>query len=392
MEDFSSLSTVIDTEAGPSAAGGGSPTPAEINPEPAKEPASLREDLEAVFKDEKKDAAKEPEPKAEPKPDPTPKKEEAEQKAEPKQEEPAKDDAKTAADPAEAKEGASAKEAKPEEGKEFRGPPKRFLPDSHEVWRNVPRSVRRDIETMEREHQAETERFTEVSQRYDRVRDFDELAQRNGRDLRESLAQVHQFENLMRENPVAALNMALLQVGPRKPDGQPFSLYEVAQHIAQQGPEGYQRMVAQPAQQQGQRQPDPQVEQLQTEIASMKAAQLARDIIEPFKAKNPRYEELQDDIAFFLKSGKIPQTLSHQDRLAAAYDMAVRINPASHATPANPDPGPGTQERRADPEDFSGSKSIKSSPGSVTEEVEDQAKSGESTRDSILKEMRRLNR
>ncbi|UIJ43789.1 hypothetical protein LZK98_11870 [Sphingomonas cannabina] len=402
--DEAPLSTVIDTEPGPSAAGGGTPSltePAEQQPPPKE---SVRDSLEAAFRadDSKKEEKKEakgdepkPEQKAETKPEKSaaPEKKDAKAEAEPK--EAPKDDAKAAAEPAETKEAAPKEEAKPEEAKEFRGPPKRFLPDSHEVWRNVPRSVRRDIEVMEREHEEERQRFQEVSQRYDRIRDFDELARSNGRDLREILAQVHQFENLMRQNPIAALNMALMQVGPRKADGQPFSLYDIAQHIAQQGPEGYQRMVAQPAPQ-PQPQPARESEEMQAirqELAELKVSRIEADVIEPFKAKHPRYDELQQDIAFFLKSGRIPQSLSLTERLAAAYDMAVRINPSSHAaTPAaSNDPGPGA-DRRADPEDFSGSKSIKSSPGSVTEDVSDMAKSGESTRDSLLAEMRRLRR
>ena len=52
-------------------------------------------------------------------------------------------------------------------------------------------------------------------------------------------------------------------------------------------------------------------------------------IIEPFRAANPRYDELQDDIALFLQSGKIPASLTPLQKLEAAYDMAVRINPTS---------------------------------------------------------------
>jgi hypothetical protein len=52
------------------------------------------------------------------------------------------------------------------------------------------------------------------------------------------------------------------------------------------------------------------------------------DIIAPFEAEHPRFEELKDDVAFFLQSGRIPQSLSPVDRLAAAYDMAERINPS----------------------------------------------------------------
>src|SRR3546814_16478641 len=63
----------------------------------------------------------------------------------------------------------------------------------------------------------------------------------------------------------------------------------------------------------------------------MQEQQLAATIIDPFKRDHPRYAELEQDIAFFLQSGKIPTSLSPSDRLAAAYDMAERINPPSHA-------------------------------------------------------------
>lgn len=383
MTDFSSIdtpSTVIDTDAGPSAAGGGAPSLSEPAEPKGDAPLSLRAELEAAFKEDQK-----PEPKA----DPVPK---DEKPAEPKPDE-AKPDAKPAKvdepakEPQPAPEGDKQPEPKQDDKPEsnFKEPPKRFLADSREAWRNVPRAVRRDIEAWHAEHEQDQQRYREVSDRYDRVREFDDLARSNGRDLRESLTQVAQFEDMMRQNPVAALNMALMQVGPRKADGQPVSLYELAQHVIQQGPEGYQQMMARAQQAQQQPQEDPRVGQLQQELQQIKVQQLATQVIEPFKAAHPRYDELQDDIALFLQSGKIPATLSLQERLAAAYDMAERVNPPSRdyqPAPIQQD-GPG-QERRADL-DFSGSKSIKSSPGSVSEDFEDNAPEGESIRDSLRK-------
>src|SRR3546814_12823543 len=95
----------------------------------------------------------------------------------------------------------------------------------------------------------------EALERYESVRDFDELARQNGRDLRQSLMQVNELENLLKSNPIAGLNKVLMQAGPHKADGQPVSLMEVAQFIVQKGPQGYQQMMAQaqqPQQQQAQ--------------------------------------------------------------------------------------------------------------------------------------------
>ena len=139
-------------------------------------------------------------------------------------------------------------------------------------------------------------------------------------------------------------------------------------------------------------QPDPQVQQMGTKvqqleatIESMRHEQAAATIIEPFRAANPRYDELQDDIAFFLQSGKIPASLSPQEKLEAAYDMAVRINPASHDNDAPPqtDLEPA---RRAD-ESFSAGKSIKSAPGAITPTMEPQR--GRSIGDTLRAQMKR---
>src|SRR3546814_16029092 len=65
------------------------------------------------------------------------------------------------------------------------------------------------------------------------IREYDELAARNGVDLRQTLAEVKHLEDLMEANPLAALNAILLRSGPRKADGQPVSLFEMAAHIVQ---------------------------------------------------------------------------------------------------------------------------------------------------------------
>lgn len=401
MEDLATapLSTVLDAEPSPSPTGGGQMSLSE----PEAAPKSLREDIEAAFKeaDQPKEEGDDPKPdkvdqpeKGEKAKDEGAEKPEAE-KSEPKEEKKPQDraaDGKFAAKPDEAEQPKDGEDKRPTQVEQgITQAPRTFLPDAKEKWANTPRAVQRDVENLIKEAEARDEQHRETTQRYDRLRDFDDLARSNGRDLRESLQQVHQFENMMSRNPVSALNMALMQVGPRKADGQPYSIYEVAQFVVQQGPEGYQQMMAQGQQTSQQQANDPRVEQLEQQLREMKVQTLTAQVIEPFKAQHPRYDELADDIALFLQSGKIPQTLSLHDRLAAAYDMAERVNPSSHVLQApDNDQGPGT-DRRADA-DFSGSKSIKSSPGSITETVDDQAKSGESIRDSIMEAGRRIRR
>lgn len=388
------VSTVIDTEPGPSASGGGQVpiTPiAEID-----EGGDRRGDLEAVFKDAAKKAeepAKEPtEDKEADAKDTKPAKD---AKAEPDKAPESDTKAETGDEPDKAEKDADAapqakEPAKDDKPSRYPEPPAKFLPDAKEHWRNVPRAVQRDIATLTAEHEREVGQYRESHERYQSIRQFDELARSNGRELKDSLARVNEIENTLQANPVAGLNRILMEIGPRKADGQPVSLYEVAEHIVRQGPDGYQRMVAQQPQQQ--QRDDPRISALQEELAQLKEQQLEATIIRPFAETHPRYAELEADIAFFLQSGKIPDSLSAPERLEAAYDMAARINPASHASAQDQQDRPEPEsDRRAEPS-FSGSKSIKSAPGSVTEEVDDQAPGGESIRDTLRKEMRRLTR
>lgn len=375
------LSTVIDTDTENDAAGGGKAAISE---------PSARDDVAAAFKeaDDKEDPKEEAKP--EPKKDETPPKTEAKEAdkkpdaedAKPSAEEP-KPDAKAEAKPAD-EEAREKREPKPGEG-EYMEAPKSFLPEAKEKWGNVPRSVRAEVHRVLEEAAVANDQY----KRYDDIRPFDELAKSNGRDLRESLVKLNEIENLLQANPIAGLNAILGEIGPRKADGQPYSMMEVAQFIAQQGQDGYQRIVQNGQQAQQQQQGNAQIEALQQQIAMMQVDATTRDIIEPFRAQHPRYDELQDDIAFFLQSGKIPPSLSPSEKLAAAYDMAVRINPASHVDQGQAQDGLAQDSRAAS--DLSGQpKSIKSSPGSVSDDTSDTATSDESVLDSIRAVQRRM--
>lgn len=389
MTDFAdtiTLSTDLDPDAGPSAAGGG-----EVVEQSG--PTSVRSDLEAVFKEDAKAPAKEEAP-AEEKPadekTEKPAKEEPAEKPEAKPEQKAEEPKPERTRAEDGKFAQRQKDEQPKEGRRLVEAPQSFLPQAREVWRNTPHAVQTEVARLVQEHEAASQQTRETVERYESIRQFDDLARSNGRDLRESLEKMGHVENLLQRNPLAGLNAILMEIGPRKADGQPFSLYEVAQFVAQQEPSSYQQMVAQ-GQQPDEPKEDPRVAQLEQRLAQMAEQQAHATIVEPFAREHPRFQELERDIAFFLQSGRIPESLSPVDRLAAAYDMAERINPPSHVddvAAARTDPA---EHRRAD-DDFSGSKSIKSSPGSVSESYEPEAKRGESARDSLLAEMRRMNR
>lgn len=395
-------STVLDAPKNNDPSGGGAPKLTPDTQADKFEPKSAADTLREVFKEGKEPdeapadqaADGEEEVKEEKKPAKPAEKAEKDVKADKAEEGDEKEDGEDNGGQEEKPAKQRAKDGKfaPKEPKEDRGDPrddapKSFLPDAKEKWANVPNTVKRDINKLIADHEKASEQSRQATERYESIRDFDELARQNGRDLRDSLMRVHQIENELQRNPIAGLNKILLEAGPRKADGQPVSLYELAQFIVSKGQQGYQQMVAQqPQQQQQQVQSNPEVEQLKQQLAQMQQQQILQSVIEPFKADHPRYDELQDDIAFFLKSGKIPDGYSPAERLEAAYDMAVRINPTSHVEKEAED---DTEEGRV-AESFAGSKSIKSAPGAVSSKME--LERGGSIRDILEQERKRLRR
>jgi len=238
-------------------------------------------------------------------------------------------------------------------------PPARFLPRAKEVWANVPHAVKGEIARMSQEHEAEVTKYREAGERYEPIREFDEIAKSNGRQLKDSLAKVVEVEKALAQNPIAGLESILREIGPRKADGSHLSLMDVVNYV-QQNPQAYQQAVNQPRQQTQQQQPNPEVAALRNEIQTMRAEQVAASIITPFAEQNPRYHELEADIAFFLTSGKIPASLTPQERLEAAYDMAVRINPTSSGVPSQAREAPAVA--KPVPSDDAGAKSIRGAP------------------------------
>lgn len=258
------------------------------------------------------------------------------------------------------KESAPKKVERPH-GKKVYEAPEDFLPSAKEKWQNVPHEVRSEIYRKIDEVAREREQYSEQLGRYEEVREFDDLARQKGGSLRESLARVHHIETLMQASPLAGLNAVLSFAGPRKPDGQPYSLFEAATAIVQMGQDGYHRAISQ-AQAPDPRQTEAEREQMIARIAALEAQSEVLPVIERFKIEHPRFDELSGAIAKVLKSGMVPKNMAPDERLAAAYDMAVRLNPTSHGDPeeAEEEPQP---ERRAG-KNFGGSKTIKGSPPS----------------------------
>ena len=374
------VSTTINDGTIPEASGSGirAADLGQDKPEPPKKPESVRDTLESVKKDiDKAEKAEAPEPEDKPK---------VEAKAEPK-----KADEKPEAKESEAPKPASGRdgdEPRQSEGRKHVDPPARFLPEARTKWANVPNEVKAEVHRVSQEYETELSQSREARERYEPIRQFDELARSNGRDLRQSLEKVVQIENALASNPLAGLDMILREVGPRKPDGTPLNLMDVVRHVSQMQPDQLQAAMQQPQQQQ--RQPDPEVAQLRQEIEAMKAQSAEAGLmplVDRFAAANPDYYALESQMAEILRSGVIEKLfgtgLSPEQRLAEAYRMAGGSPSQSGTAQELPASAPARPEHLD-----AGTKSVRGAPNGGSDPVFDRP--NVSTRDLLRDEMRKL--
>ena len=185
-------------------------------------------------------------------------------------------------------------------------PPARFLENAKRDWESAPDSVKeevhRTIKNLEEGHQ----KYKESAERFEKVREYDELARKNGREgVHESLKQVREIEDAFARNPIEGMKKITDHFG--------LNLQAVAAHI----------MGQQPNQQV--QEAHTRIRELEAKIQHMEMAAKVPDMIAEFAAKNERFDELSPVIATLLKTG-----VAHD--LESAYELASALKePASSA-------------------------------------------------------------
>lgn len=373
--------------------------------EPADKPASIESVLEKELADirgkeaEAKDADAKPAEAKDKAPEKDAKAEADDKSAKPRAEDgkfaKAQDKAETQPE-AKADKGEPAKvaqqeapERRPSEG-QHREPPARFLPEARLKWANVPNEVKAEFHRVSQELEQETGKYRASHERYETLKPFDDLARSNGRDLRESLTKVNEIENALRQNPIAGLDAVLREVGPRKQDGSPLTIMDVAQYLTQ-NPNAYQPQMATAQPAAPQQQSNPEVEQLKAMVLDMQAQQTVIPVIQKFADDRPDFDALQTEIEEILSSGVIERLrgtgLSLEQKLSEAYRMAGGQGPSSRPdTEAAPAHSAAYTERPVNPD--AGTKSVRGAPA---DGFDPSTEDTDTDIESILrKEMRRL--
>jgi hypothetical protein len=293
------------------------PPDAQAKPEAPTKPASLDDSIDrAMAKSAEKQAAaaKAPEPKADAK---------ADAKAEPAKDAPVRgqDGKFTAKEPVKQPDAvpAAAKDApKPAEAAKpsftASEAPSRFSDDAKKEWATAPESVRRETERAIKELTDGFQKYKQSAERDQTLNEFHEMAKSSGKELAGVVREYVNMENTLRTNLLGGLDTICQRMG--------VSLRDVAAHVMGQKPE------EQASQQ------DAVIRELRQELAGLKQQlggvtqtiehqreQATLTEINKFASEHPRFEELAEDIAFFMKSGRAKD-------LPEAYDLAERLNPA----------------------------------------------------------------
>jgi hypothetical protein len=291
------------------------PPDAQAKPEVPAKPASLDDSIDRAIA---KSAAKQAEAAKEPAKAPEPKADAKADKAEPKEpptrgeggkfapkEPPAADQNAAPAKPAAelAKPSFTASDA-----------PSRFSDDAKKEWATAPESVRRETERAIKELTDGFQKYKGAAERDATLNEFHEMAKASGKELPSVVREYVNMENHLRKDLLGGLDTICQRMG--------VSLRDVAAHVMGQKPE-------QQASQQ-----DATTRELRQELAALKQQvggvtqtieqqreQATLTEINKFAADNPRFEELADDIAFFMRSGRAKD-------LPEAYQLAERLNPA----------------------------------------------------------------
>ena len=162
--------------------------------------------------------------------------------------------------------------------------PARFSPAAKAEWNTAPETLRAEVTRMEREFTAGFAKYKTAAERDASLAEFHERAAKGGTTVKEALCKYVNLEDQLRADPLRGLEIICQNVG--------LSLREVAVLLG-----------ATPGQGQGR-------------------AESAHESVERFAAAHPRFEELSEDIVFFIESGRA-------DDLEEAYNLAVCLNLAS---------------------------------------------------------------
>jgi DNA-binding transcriptional MerR regulator len=200
--------------------------------------------------------------------------------------------------------------------------PSRFSADAKAAWATTPPAVQAEINRAFSEME---KGINDYRAKYEPIRAIAEQAEAQGQSLADVIGNYRGIEDTLRQNPLQGLDLICKNMG--------LTLRDVAAHVMGQPAPERDAQVSQLSQ---------QLHQMQGELARYQAAerrqheeQQARTLetVSGFASSQPRFAELQHQIAWALKTEAVARTGDPAKDLQNAYDFAARLIPAA-ANPA----------------------------------------------------------
>lgn len=193
--------------------------------------------------------------------------------------------------------------------------PARFTDTAKVKWAAADPEIRGEVLRMQRELTDGYTKHKAAAERDGTLNEFHEMAKASGKELPNVVREYVNMENHLRKDLLGGLDTICQRMG--------VSLKDVAAHVMGQTPD------------QNASKQDATIRELRQELASIKEQvggvtqtiqqQQQNQTLEQvtkFASEHDRFEELADDIAFFMKSGRAKD-------LSEAYQLAERLNPAA---------------------------------------------------------------
>lgn len=220
--------------------------------------------------------------------------------------------------------GAKAEKAPDTRGK-LTEPPARFSEDAKKAWAEAPESVRAETYRAIRETEQGIQKY---QQAMEPLKPFMQLAQGDPRKLASAMQRYVNTENLLRENPAQGFREVARNIG--------LSAEQVGKMLLNQDPgqpDPRDREIHTMRQQN--QQLSQAVVNLEARINQMIEHATLRDV-ESFASSNEHFDDLADDIAYFLESR---QAADLKEAYQFAFEKAQRAA-AKFAPQPEPEPAP----------------------------------------------------
>lgn len=279
--------------------------------------------------------------------------------------------------------------------KTYAEPPARFHEAAKAEWASTPESVRAEVTRATQELERGIEKYKATAAEFEEIKEYREMAKQGGTTLRAALDNYVGLEKMLRQNPMAGLEQVVQNLGLKKQDGSPVTLFDVAHSIVNQSPDARSQ------------QQNSTIASLQAEISQLKQAvqqttgfveqqRLAPGLnaVQEFAQKNPRFNEVASEVSQVLNSGIIPANLPMQDRLDRAYKTVIfnldgELPSAQTAMTPSPVPNSAHTAAPAQPLNPAGQKSVSGAPSAVAPKGKTAAGTAPSIEEALQRALRK---